>query len=163
MENQEYTIDLLELFDIVMANIRTIAKIVAFFTALAVIYLLIASPVYESTALLRIKQQQGLGGSLLDVASGGNASMNQRQMSTYAEILKSRSVVIPVIEATEQEKDGKYPAYEGYVKDRITTSPFKDTDILSVKMKANDPGEARRAKQALWAGFLQRMSDLSRV
>lgn len=163
MEDQEYTIDLLEVTEIISENRKPIAKITGIFIALAVLYLIIASPVYESEALLRIKQQQGIGQSLLDAATGGNAAMNQRQMSTYAEILKSRGVVIPVIEATEQEKDGKYPAYENYVQTRITTSPFKDTDILSVKMKANDPGKAQKANQVLLTSFLQRMTNLSRV
>ena len=163
MEDQEYTIDLMEVVEIISENRKPIAKITCAFIAIALLYLLRAAPIYESEALLRIKQQQGLGSSLLDAATGGNAAMNQRQMSTYAEILKSRSVVIPVIEATEQEKNGKYPAYEGYVQGRITTSPFKDTDILSVKMKANEPGKAQKANQVLLAAFLQRMTDLSRV
>ena len=164
MEDLEYTIDLMEVADIISENRKPIAKITSVFIALAILYLLIASPVYESEALLRIKQQQGLGSSLLDAATGGSAQMNQRQMSTYSEILKSRSVVIPVIEITEiQDKDGKYPAYEDYVQRRITTSPFKDTDILSVKMRADEPGKAQKANQALLAAFLQRMTDLSRV
>lgn len=163
MEDQEYTIDLMEIADILSENRKPIAKITCVCIAFAILYLLIASPVYESEALLRIKQQQGIGSSLLDAATGGSTQMNQRQMSTYAEILKSRGVVIPVIEATEQEKNGKYPAYESYVQGRITTSPFKDTDILSVKMKANEPGKAQKANQALLAAFLQRMTELSRV
>lgn len=163
MEDQEYTIDLMEVAEIISENRKPIAKITCLFVALAILYLLVASPVYESEALLRIKQQQGIGSSLLDAATGGSAQMNQRQMSTYAEILKSRGVVVPVIEATEQEKDGKFPAYENYVQGRITTSPFKDTDIMSVKMRANEPGKAQKANQALLAAFLQRMTDLSRV
>lgn len=163
MEDQEFTIDLMEVAEIISENRKPIAKITFLFVTLAILYLLVASPVYESEALLRIKQQQGLGSSLLDVATGGNAAMNQRQMSTYAEILKSRSVVVPVIEATEQEKDGKYPDYENYVQGRITTSPFKDTDILSVKTRANEPGKAQNANQALLAAFLQRMTELTRV
>ncbi len=163
MEEQEYTIDLMEIADIIIENRKPIAKITSIFIALAILYLIVASPVYESTALLRIKQQQGLGTSLLDAATGGNAAMNQRQMSTYAEILKSRGVVIPVIEATEQQKNGKYPDYEAYVQNRVSTSPFKDTDILSVKVTANEPGKAQKANQLLLTTFLQRMTDLSRV
>jgi len=163
LEDQEYTIDLMEVAEIISENRKPIAKITCLFVALAILYLLVATPVYESEALLRIKQQQGIGSSLLDAATGGSVQMNQRQMSTYAEILKSRGVVVPVIEATEQEKDGKFPAYENYVQGRITTSPFKDTDIMSVKMRANEPGKAQKANQALLAAFLQRMTDLSRV
>ena len=161
MEDKEYTIDLMEIADIISENRKPIAKITGVFILLAILYLLIANPVYESTALLRIKQQQGLGSSLLD-ATGGNIG-SQRQMSTYAEILKSRSVVVPLIEATErQDKNGKYPAYEGYLR-RITTSPYKDTDILSVRVTANDPGKAQKANQLLLETFLHRMTDLTRV
>lgn len=163
MEEQEYTINIMEIVDIIVDNRKPIAKITFVFIILAVLYLFMASPVYESEALLRIKQQQGLGSSLLDATTGGSVSMNQRQMSTYAEILKSRSVVIPVIEATEIEKDGKYPSYEGYVRGRISTSPFKDTDILSVSVKASDPGKAQKANQMLLETFLQRMTELTRV
>ena len=63
----ENTIDLRELLDIILNNIRKIAKITLACIAIAVLYLLIASPVYESQSLLRIKQQQGLGDSLLAV------------------------------------------------------------------------------------------------
>ena len=161
MKDQDNTITLLELINICMANLKPIAKIAAGFIVLTILYLLIASPVYESESLLRITQPQSLSSSLLDSATGGS---NLRQMNTYAEILKSRSVVIPVIEATEpQNKEGKYPAYEGYVNGRITTSPFKDTDILSVKLKANEPGKAQKANQLLLKTFLLRMTEMSRV
>lgn len=163
MEDQEYTIDLMEVAEIISENRKPIAKITGVFIALAILYLLIASPVYESEALLRIKQQQGLGQSLLDVATGGNVQMSQQQMSTYAEILKSRGVVVPVIEATEEEKDGKYPEYERYVESNITTSPFKNTEILQLKVKGKSPEQAQKANQLLVETFLLRMTELSRV
>ena len=163
MEDQEYTIDLMEVVDIISENRKPIAKITGVFIALAILYLLIASPVYESEALLRIKQQQGLGQSLLDVATGGNVQMSQQQMSTYAEILKSRGVVVPVIEATEEEKDGKYPEYERYVESNITTSPFKNTEILQLKVKGKSPEQAQKANRLLVETFLLRMTELSRV
>ena len=97
MEDQEYTIDLMELFSIVMENLKTIAKIAAAFVALAILYLLIASPVYESTALLRIKQQQGLGSSLLDAATGGSAQLNQRQMHPARLVIHLSSVMYSLI------------------------------------------------------------------
>ena len=163
MEDQEYTIDLMEVAEIISENRKPIAKITGVFIALSILYLLIASPVYESEALLRIKQQQGLGSSLLDAATGGNVQMSQQQMSTYAEILKSRGVVVPVIEATEEEKDGKYPDYERYVASNITTSPFKNTEILQLKVKGKSPGQAQKANQLLVETFLLRMNELSRV
>ena len=74
---EETTIDLREVLDIILRNIKMIGKITLGCVVLAVLYLLIASPVYESESLLRIKQQQGLGSSLLDVATGGSSQMTQ--------------------------------------------------------------------------------------
>ena len=79
--------------------------------------MLIASPVYESDSLLRIKQPKGIGSSLLESMPMGNAMASKQLMSTYAEILKSRSVIVPVIEQTEEaDSDGKYMRYEDYIK-----------------------------------------------
>lgn len=163
MEEKEYTIDLLEIAGILSENRKPIAKITGIFVALAILYLLIASPVYESEALLRIKQQQGLSSSLLDAATGGSVQMNQQQMSTYAEILKSRGVVVPVIEATEEQKDGKYPEYERYVERQISTAPFRNTELLQVKMKGKSPEMAQKANQLLVESFLKRITGLSRT
>lgn len=163
MEEQEYTIDLMEVADIIIDNRKPIAKITGGFIILAILYLLIAAPVYESEALLRIKQQQGLGSSLLDAATGGNVAMSQQQMSTFAEILKSRGVVVPVIEATEEQKEGKYPQYETYVDSHITTAPFKNTEILQLKVKGKSPELAQKANKLLVDSFLKRITMLSRT
>ena len=162
--DEEQSIDLRELLDIILRNLKTIGKITLGFIILAILYLIIASPVYESTALLRVKQQQGLGDSLLNAAVGGNTQLTQQRMSTYAEILKSRSVVVPVIAATEKKDDkGKYPDYDSYVKGRITTVPFKNTEILQLSVTARTPEGAQKANQLLVNGFLDRLTNLSRI
>lgn len=163
MEEQEYTIDLIEIANILADNRKPIAKITGGFIVLAILYLLIVSPVYESEALLRIKQQQGLSSSLLDAATGGSVQMSQQQMSTFSEILKSRGVVVPVIEATEEQKDGKYPDYERYVERNISTAPFRNTELLQVKMKGKSPEQAQKANQLLVESFLKRITGLSRT
>lgn len=161
----EKTIDLRELYHILVKNIKLIAKLTGGCIALAALYLLIASPVYQSDALLRVKQPKGLGSSILDSLPMGNAAATKQLMSTYAEILKSRNVVVPVIEATEKaDSRGKYPRYEDYVKDRITTVPFKDTEIMKVSITyKKDPQMAQQAGQLLVTGFLNRLTELSRA
>ena len=54
----------------------------------------------------------------------------------------------------------KYPDYERYVASNITTSPFKNTEILQLKVKGKSPGQAQKANQLLLATFLHRMTDL---
>lgn len=161
---EENTIDLRELIEIIFSNIRTIIKFMAGFVLVALIYVLVATPVYESQALLRVKQPQGLGSSLFEAATGGNSSMTQQRMSTYAEILKSRSVVVPVIRKIEKKnKNGKYPAYRGYVAGHISTVPLKNTEILQVKMTASDPEKAKIGNELLLKSFLERMTTLNRA
>ena len=160
---EEITIDLRELAHIVQKNARFIAKVTGGCIAVAGLYLLIASPVYESDSLLRIKQPKGIGSSLLESMPMGNAMASKQLMSTYAEILKSRSVIVPVIEQTEEaDSDGKYMRYEDYIKNRITTNPFKDTEILKVTVNANTPEGAQKANDLIVNGFLQRLTGLVR-
>ncbi|MGE4589164.1 MAG: GumC family protein [Acidaminococcaceae bacterium] len=161
---EENSIDLQELLAILLKNLRKIAYITVTFLVVATLYLLFTPRVYESESLLRIKQPQGLGSSLLDVVPGANTAATAQLMSTYAEILKSRSVIEPVIEETEQQDDkGKYPSYESYIKSRITTTPFKNTEILKVTVNANTPEDAQQANKLVVEGFLERLTGLSRA
>lgn len=159
---EEVTIDLRELAQVVLANKKKIAAITAAFMAAGGIYLFFAHPVYQSDSLLRIKQQKGLGDSILANLPSGNAANDKQRMMTDAEILKSRNVVLPVIEATEEpDKNGKLPTYEAYVQGHIVTKPYKDTEILQVSVTGKSPEQAQQANDLLVQGFIQRLTDLS--
>ena len=148
--DEEITIDLLEIANILKRNAGNIARVTGIFVVAAGVYLATATPVYESQALLRVKQPKGIGTSLLESMPMGNAMANTQLMNTYAEILKSRSVVVPVIQKTEQpNKEGKYPSYDAYVKGRITTAPFKDTEIMQLTVRANTPEKAQQANKLI--------------
>ena len=158
----EQTIDLRELLQIIDAHKKIIAAITAVFVACAGLYLLIVPPTYQSVSLLRVKQQNGLGDSILQNMPSVGADMTKQLMNTDAEILKSRTVVVPVIEATEKlDEKGKYPDYDGYVKGHIITAPFKDTEILQVSVTGKTPEQAQQANQMLVGGFLNRLADMS--
>ena len=159
---EEMTIDLQELLQILNSKKKTIAAVTAACVACAGLYLIIVPPTYESVSMLRVKQDQGLGDSILANLPTGNATETQQRMSTDAEILKSRSVVIPVIQATEQpDSDGQYPGYDSYVKGHITTVPFKNTEILQVSVTGKSPAQAQEANKLLVQGFLKRLADMS--
>lgn len=159
---EEITIDLKDLFQVVMANKKKIAAITAAFMIAGGAYLLVAPPVYQSTSLLRIKQDKGLGDSILSKLSGGNAMDDKQRMMTDAEILKSRNVVLPVIAQTEErDENGKLPDYDGYVKSHIITKPYKDTEILEVDVTGKSPEQAQKANNLIIKGFMNRLTELS--
>ena len=160
---EEITIDLREIGAILKRNAANIARVTGVCIVAAGVYLAVATPVYESQALLRVKQPKGIGTSLLEAMPMGNAMANTQLMNTYAEILKSRSVIVPVIEKTEEpNKEGKFPAYEAYVKGNVATAPFKDTEIMQLTVRANTAEKAQKANSLIVEGFLNRLTELSR-
>lgn len=163
LNENEQEIDLRELWQVVLENKKTIAAVTAAFVIGAGIYLLVVSPTYQSTSLLRIKPQQSLGDSILSSLPVGSDTQIKQQMNTDAEILKSRTVVEPIIkEVSDPDKNGDYPLYDGYVKGHIVTKPFKDTAILEVDVTGKSPEQAQKANSLLVKGFLKRLADLSR-
>ena len=160
---EEITIDLREIGAILKRNAANIARVTGVCIVAAGVYLAVATPVYESQALLRVKQPKGIGTSLLEAMPMGNAMANTQLMNTYAEILKSRSVIVPVIEKTEEpNKEGKFPTYAGYVKGKVATAPFKDTEIMQLTVRANTAEKAQKANSLIVEGFLNRLTELSR-
>ena len=160
---EEITIDLREIGAILKRNAANIARVTGVCIVAAGVYLAVATPVYESQALLRVKQPKGIGSSLLESMPMGNAMANTQLMNTYAEILKSRSVIVPVIEKTEEPNDeGKFMDYEAYVKAKVTTAPFKDTEIMQFTARAETAEKAQQVNKMIVEGFLNRLTELSR-
>ncbi len=108
---------------------------------IALLISFITPPTYEAVTSLRIKPPQSLAKSLL-ADPGEDPSLNtQKTMATYAEMLKSRTVVQAVIDQTKADiKDP--PTYEQLV-GTITIQPAKDADILYVRVQSYSPEEAQ--------------------
>jgi len=157
LEEQEITIDLLEVVQIVKRNIRQILKVTAGCLVLACLYLLVARPVYESEALLRIQLPRGIASSPLSGVEGGSVQMIQQQMSTLAEVLVSRDVVAPVMEQEAKENEGAKFAYESYA-NRIKTTPVKNTEILKITVSGKSPEDAQQTSRRLLDSFMQKIT-----
>ena len=178
MNDQEYTIDLADIAEALKENWKPIARITGLAIVAGFIFLLLAwflFPRYESKAMLQIKQK-GRGSAMAAVLMSGMATGDflnpaSSSMDSYIEILKSRGVVVPIIEATEEKNFfGKYPEYERYVKKKIEAEVAKgegsalkltSTDILLITVKDKDPEKAQRVNQMLIDGFLKRVTELN--
>lgn len=85
-------IDLLALLNLLMSGKWVIIGAALFCTVIGVVYVLLASPVYQSNAIVQVEQKEGAVGnldSLSQVLNGGGGS----ESATEIELLKSRSVV----------------------------------------------------------------------
>jgi len=156
----ENTLDLRDVIKTLKKQRKMIVRIFLSFVIVSALLSFIWPPTYEAETNLRVKQSQGLADSLLSNLPMGNASATKQLMSTYAEILKSRTVVQEVIDKTQANKE-EIPDYEDMLK-RITTQPVKDTEILKIKVTARTPEEAQFVADTLVNTFNDRLTYLSR-
>lgn len=160
---EETTIDLKDVIRILKKRKGMILKLFFGFLVAALAVSLVWPPTYEGESALRIKQKKGLSDSLLGDMPIGNSGAAKQLMSTYSEILKSRTVVSALIEEVYGSlPDDEKPTYEKMVK-RITTKPVKDTEILNVSVTAKDPEEAAQLTNRLIAIFNGRLTELVRT
>lgn len=157
---EETTLDLRDIIKTLKKRRKLIANTFLLFVITAVVISFLIPPTYEAETTIRIKQPKGLANSLLGDLPTGNPMGTKQQMSTYAEILKSRTVVQQMIDKTQADKE-EPPTYEEMLK-RITTQPVKDTEILNVKVQAKSQEEAQNVANTLVQVFLERLTDLVR-
>lgn len=164
-QDDEIVIDLADLGRALVKSKKLIAGATAGCIALAAAYLVIAKPSYESDSLLRIKPPTSIGKSLLDSIPLSNAAMAKQLVTTYSEILKSRKVVMPVLEKNEYFEEGKdkNKIYEDFIKTGVVIKPFKDTDMMQVTVTADDAKKAPKVNNELLQAFLLRLNELNHV
>lgn len=157
----EITIDLKDIIKTIRKQFRLILKIFLGFVIVALAVSFLVPPTFEAETTLRIKQPKGLASSLLaELPLGGFADIKLLTL-TYAEILKSRTVVQVVIDQTQADKED-IPDYEDML-DRISTNSVKDTDILKVRVTAKSAEEAQLVANTLVDTFLNRITYLERM
>ena len=162
MENDEIIIDLGALFRTLLKRWAFIAKVTALFLMVAVAYLLKAKPVYESKSLLQLKQPESAIKSALSNIYLLDVQRTKQLVSTYGQIIVSTSVVMPVIEKlTEQDESGQSISEKAFVK-KISAQQMKDTNILEVCIKDNDPARAKYINDLLIASFMSRLTKLAK-
>ncbi|MEN6566324.1 MAG: GumC family protein [Veillonellales bacterium] len=156
---EESKLDLQNMIKIVKRRRKLIVGIFAGITLCAAAVSFSMPSVYESETTFRVKQPNGLASSLvvdMPIKNPGAAV----PLLTYAEILRSRTVVQDVIEKT-QAVNGKTLDYNSML-NRITTQPVKDTEILRVKVTASSPEEAQFIAQTLTESFNSKLTEWSR-
>ena len=163
MENDEIEIDLLRLFNALLKHIKLIAAAAVVFCGFAVIYLLLAQPVYESKATLKIKPPRSATRSALSADPILNVQSTKQLMTTYMEIIKSPGIIEPIIKQTEeQDKEGNFPNAEAYAKGKIKTELLKDSDLLAVTVYADTPQKAKKVNDLLLTRIVGRLTELNR-
>ena len=157
---EQTTVDLRDIVKMLKRRRILIINLMLGSVFIALLIGFLVPPTYEAETTLRVKQSKGLANSLLDEIPISSPLNTKQLMLTYAETLKSRTVVQSVIDQTQTGK-AEIPKYEDMVK-RITTQPVKDTELLKIKVEAKSPEEAQLLANTLVATFYDRLLNLVR-
>jgi capsular polysaccharide biosynthesis protein len=129
---EENTIDLQELFSMLWKNIWFIIGVTALITLLTASFTyFIIDKQYSSETTIYVSPNQSENGGI----NYNDLQINQRMVKTYAEIIKSRTVLEKVrtdLNLTESHTIGQ-------IRDSITVSAVNDTEIILIQTEFNNP------------------------
>lgn len=159
MEEQD-TIDLREVFNIVKKYKLRLVCIVVVTTLIAIAIAYTLPKQYESSVLLRAKSQKQNGISL-QAASAlsmlGGSVPNATQ--SYIELMKSRTVLEPVIAQLTWPKEP--PKVADFAKGTLEIQNTKGTDLIELKAKGRTPEEAQTIASSVIDNFQHMLTTQS--
>lgn len=162
MQEQD-SIDLEQVWRVARANQKRLIGIIAASTLLALVLAFILPKQYESTVLVRAKNQTQGGISLQATAAlallGGSTSA---PLQSYQEMLKSRRVLDPVIEKLDlPEEDKEKLTNEIFAKKYLELTNPKGTDLLKITATGRSPEEAQLIAANVLNSFQQVLTNLN--
>lgn len=163
MEKEEESIDLRELWQVVLEYKSILIKIVVGCMALALITAFILPKTYESTTLVRAKSGNSnismAAGAMAMLGIGGNVSA---PTMVYTELMKSRAVLDPIIAGLDlPEEDKEKMTAKGFAKSTLDIKNTKGTDLIEITATAKTPEDAQKISQSVVDNFLLLMTQLN--
>ncbi|WP_297569688.1 Wzz/FepE/Etk N-terminal domain-containing protein [uncultured Anaerovibrio sp.] len=164
-DDDEIEVDLGKLFGILWDRKKVAGGIIAACTLIAMIISLIIPPTFESNTLVQTNSTNKLGASgasaamaMLGVGSGASSpTMN------YMEMMKSRTVLDPIIDQLEditpEEREEMTAA--SFAKKHLNIENVKGTNLINVVGKGRTPEEAQMISANVVENFLKMMTEIN--
>ena len=163
MEQNEGTIDLSKLFQIMTARWKVIVTIVLTCTVVALAVAFILPKEYESTTLVQTRNAgkvDASGAAAALAAFGvGSGSVSSSTMN-YIELMKSRTVLEPIIDVMNFPQDEKLDAKK-FAKKYLDIKNTKGTNLIEVAARGRTPEEAQMISQTVVDNFLIMQTDMN--
>ena len=161
MERNEDSLNLGRLFRIMGDHKAVIFGIVGFCTVAALVLSLVLPKQYESTTLVQTNNTTPSSASVAALAALGGAGTVSPTLN-YMELMKSRTVLEPIIDSLDFEDEDKKPEKKDFVKKYLDIKNTKGTNIIEVSARWETPEEAQRISQTVVDNFLLMQTDMSR-
>lgn len=160
---KEESIDLGKLWQVTKAHKMVIGGIIVGCTAIATITAFVLPKQYESTTLVQTRDaSKSMGGqaaaAMAALGVGGAASS---PTNNYMELMKSRTVLDPIIDSMDWEDPDKKPDAKEFAKSNLDIKNTKGTNLIEVTAKGKTPEEAQQISQEVVDNFLKMQTDNS--
>lgn len=161
IDEEEDVIDLGLLLQIMKKNKKKLFLIIIICTLLALLLAFILPKKYESIALVRTNDTQGLGKmealAALSLASGASSPT-----MAYIEMMKSRTVIEPIIELVDLPKEKKEEMLiKDFVKDYLDIKNLKATNLIEITATGKTSEEAQNICSNVVHNFLSLMTHVN--
>lgn len=167
MDRNEDSIDLSRLFHIMCDHKPVIFCIVGICTILALVISFLLPKQYESTTLVqtRTATKMDISGAASAIAAlglgglGGGGSVAS-PTTNYIELMKSRTVLDPIIDSIDFDTEKK-PTAKEFAKSELDIKNAKGTNLIEVTARGKTPEEAQRISQTVVDNFLLMQTDMN--
>ena len=163
MEHNEDTIDLSRLFRVMGDHKAVIFGIIAVCTVVAFAYSFILPKQYESTTLVQTRSAAKLdisdAAAVMAALGVGGGNVTSPTMN-YIELMKTRTVLDPIIDSLGFEEDQR-PDAKGFAKGYLDIRNTKGTNLIEVAARGKSPEEAQKISQAVVDNFLLMQTDMN--
>ena len=153
-------LEISDLFNIFIDNLKVIFLTTVLFMVLAVTYTkLIVTPMYESsTKIILVNSKDENKEEITTELTSSDIALNQKLVSTYSEIIKSRKVVDRVIKNLGLE-DTKYKE----LSENITVSPVEDSEVINISVKDKNKNIATAVANTLVTEFSKEVKEIYKI
>ena len=154
MENQEYEIDLREIFGMLRKRWLMITSITLIAAILAAgVSFFVLKPQYEASTTMIVSYKQNQEA----VMNATDLQMSQKLVETYTQIVKSERIADKVIKKLDLDLS------TGALNSKISVSQMGATEILKITIKDNDPELAALIANTEAEIFKQEINDMMKV
>ena len=163
MDRNEDSIDLSRLYRIMCEHKPAIFCIVGICTLVALVISFLLPKQYESTTLVQTRAAtkmdiSGAAGAMAALGLGGG-SVTSSTMN-YIELMKSRTVLDPIIDSIDFDTEKK-PTAKEFAKSTLDIKNTKGTNLIEVTARGKSPEEAQRISQNIVDNFLLMQTDMN--
>lgn len=153
---KEESIDLGKLWQVAKTHRKIVGGIIVGCTILAAVISLLLPKQYESTTLVQTRDaNKAMGGqAAAAMALFGGGSGVASPTTNYMELMKSRTVLEPIIDAMDWEDPKKKPDAKAFAKSYLDIKNTKGTNLIEVTAKGKTPEEAQQISQSVVDNFL---------